>query len=684
MAQTTRFHAQRTLVLTRGPLAQAAGQRLQEALVERPSPAAAIAIVDCTPEAASSWETVVTTALTHISPPDLATRLAQDGWRLAEPPEISLLLLLDVLPGGGLLAHTLLTETAALVYTHLGLDTVPLLIWLAAAASPQELLDCLEFPLRLAHPPLALSLRNELGLRLPSPAALVNTTADLLWLLSATPLRELPDWLLNLHGEAYEKEPIFSTIGIYQWCWSPTATLAHFRDCWLEAVLTHWLARSAETTDPAQVAAWLEKKQLSPAGLAAYAIAPAEHTLPTFRATEWTMPRPWHIRWLLAEMQLEESADEAQQREHVLQAGLRMDEPLQRAAGLLHSQAQTLLDKQPETGVSRTCAWLLEAATACGHMVEQLLNQQEAQQVSGSLLATERGALQAQMKAWLESWPEDTWNSWLWELLRLWRWPFLIRRYWQLRQAGRRLSQIYERQAARRRQEAIQTAIRQAICELEGIAWRVHSQVEEVGDMLQALAQMLTQDTPCLPYLQLETEAVTAGSGRLPVLWPLYPRLVPDPAQEAVTAAAAVGGLGQQVQQLDDEALLAALNRFSTERFKAVNTLNTTHALLATLPKERSLLASWQDGWDAASPLWRYDETRLPENARAGHQHHTFVCGGGAISMADLLGVAAENVTWIESSDRERLFVVRVRTGLTPAALAAAWPSILNEKEIEA
>lgn len=688
MTPATRPLVQRTLVLTAGPLAQAAGRRLEASLQERPSPAAAMAVVDYLSEEAQSWETAVTTALTRISPPDLAASLAQAGWRLADPPEIVVLLLLDVAaaceaPGSGSLPHTLLHEAAALVYAHLGLETMPLLIWLAGEVSPQELLDCLQTRLPLGHLPLALSLRNELGLRLPTPAALVEAAADLLWLLTATPLRDLPDWLTGPQGAAYSEKAAYGTIGLHHWRWSPAATLARFRSCWLEAVLAHWLARAPEPADAAQVAAWLENQQLSPAGLAPYALTPEEQALPTFQAADWAMPRPWQIRRLLAEMQLDEAADEALQTERVQQAGLRMDEPLQRAARLLRAQAMTLLDRQPVAGVSRTCTWLQEAAAVCGQMVEQLLDQQEAQQVSASRLAAERGVLQAQLKSWLESWPEPAWRGWRRVALRPWRWPYYLWRYWQLRQAGRQLSQIYMRQAARRRQEAIQTATRQAVSELERIAWRVNGQVEEVGDMLAALAQALAQDAPCLRQPSDAADGISSEEGWLPTPWRLYPRLVPDPAQEAVVAAAAAGGLGQQVQQLDDEGLLAALSRYSAERLAAVNTLTTSDVLLATLPEGMSLEAIWQNGWDAASPLWRYDETRLAESARGGHRQHAFVCGGGATALADFLGTAANDVTWIEGGDRERLFVVRARTGLTPPALAAAWSGVTEEKELE-
>ncbi len=674
MMSSPSLSMQRTLILTAGPLAQEAGALLTHYLQERPSPAAAIAIVHEASGAATTngvdWETAVRNALIRISPPDLAAHMARAGWRLAEPPEIALILLLDATPEAHLVAQTLLTRGSALVYECLGVETTTLLIWLAAEINPQTLSACLMAELSLSRPMLALSLRNEAGLRLPTPTTLAQAAADLLWLLTATPLRDLPESAAAMQGEAYTGETLICSVGLHAWRWSPTATRTSFMNHWLQEVFAYWLARAPDAADPAQVASWLEGNELSATGFAAHALLPAEQALPDFLAADWRAPWPGHIQRLLTTMKFNEAADETLQADLVLQAELRMDEPLQHGMRLLRAQAQSMLDAQPIAGVARTCAWLQEAADACRLLYEQMLDQQEAQAVSGDLLATERGRLNARFQRLLEEWPSPTWRAWLRIALRPWRWPTYGWRYWQLRQTGQQMSQVMVQQAARRRQEVVQRAVRQALSELERIAWRIHGQVEEVGDMLNNLAAEVEQGlSHPIPSTALQEEEETG----LPIPWLLYKRLAPDPAAEAETAAAAIGGLGRQLQALDD-ALWPPLAQAGARRLAADASFTTVDALLANL-QEAPLLEVWRNGWEAAAPLWRYDETRLTETARAYHRQQTFICGAGALMLADLLGESVNEATWLQSADRERLFVVRARVGLTPAALIADWQS---------
>lgn len=680
MTPSTHFSIQRTLVITTGPLAQQAGDMLGQYLQEQTAPSAAIAVVPCAAEV-SDWQKDVNDALIRISPPDLAAQLARAGWRLAEPPEITLILLADVAPRAAQMVQMLLTKGTALIYECLGLETSTLLIWLAADATPEALDDCLAAALSPTRPTLALSLRNEAGLRLPTPAALAQTAAALLWLLTATPLRELPEAATPLQSDAYTGETLICTVGLHSWCWSPATTYQQFLNHWLAELFTHWLARSPGPGNAAQVASWLENNDLTTAGFAAFALMPAEQVLPDFLTAEWAAPWPWQIRHLFAAMKLNEAADETLQADRLQQAELRMDEPLQRGRRLLRTHAQLLLDEHPTAGIAWTCAWLEEAATICQHLYEQLLDQQEAQNVSGDILATERGKLNARLQVWLETWPAPTWHAWLRVALRPWQWPVHVWRYWQLHQAGLRMSQLMTQQAARRRQEATQRATRQAISELERLIWHLHGQVGEIGDMLHTLAEDVEDELP-LPIIyttQLNDEEICTN--RLPTPWLLYKRLVADPASEAAAAAAAIGGLGRQLQELDD-ALLPPLTRLGMKRLAGSAELTTIDALLANLG-ETSLLDIWRSGWETAAPLWRYDETRLTETARVYHGQQTFVCGAGATMLADLLGDFAHEATWLQSPDRERLFVARVRVGLTPASLSAEWQITLQEQEKE-
>lgn len=675
----TRQMAQRTLILTEGIIAQESGQRLQRTLQERPSPAPALAVVDCHEQEWEVWETAVAAALTHISPPNLAAQLHRTGWQLAEPAEIVLILLADVSPGSGQRVSELLSQTSALVYTHLGLESVPMLIWLASDVDPQTLTDCLAQQLLLAYPALALSLRNESGLRLPAPENLAESGAELLWLLTTTPLRELGEWINGSQGEGYGNEMTFCTVGLHVWRWSSVAVQARFLHRWLTEVLAHWLARTPETATLTQVSSWLEASAISPAGFASHVLAPAEQRIPDFYAENWLMPFPWRIRQHLADMYLAEAADEEEVTKLQPLAQLRMAEPLEQAVRSLTTEAQALLDAFPIAGIAYVCDWLQQAAAICRQTCEQLLDQQEVQQGSDGFLANERGLLAAQLKEWLSGWPESGWRAWLRVAFRPWRWPFYLWRYWQLRQAGQQLSEILRRQAGRRRQETIQAAIRQALCETERLIWHKHNQVEEIGDLLSALARELSQEVSAA-YLAEDAICATGLTSWLPTPWSLYERLAPDPAAEAISAAAACGGLGQQLNRLD-ERIGVTLTQFGAKRLTAVKRFTTVDILLAALSVKEPLLTIWQNGWEAASPLWRYDEARLNESARAWQRQRAFVCGGDAPSLADLLGDAAEAITWIDSADREQLFVLRARTGLTLSALTATWSDITSFKE---
>ncbi|MFQ5421430.1 MAG: hypothetical protein ACE5EY_13830, partial [Anaerolineae bacterium] len=302
--------AQRTLLITSGELARTAGETFADKLAKRPGPENAIAIVHCAGGAADDdFLLAVTEALTAISPPDLAARLAQKGWTLAAVDEIVLILALDVSPENSRIAAPLLDAVTAVIHQHLGLETASLLIWLAGAAGETAVLDCLSTPLSVNRAIIPLGLRNEAGLRLPDDNALSAMTAELLWALTATPLRTLPEQLFERQGAAFTGYTAVLTLGLAGWAWSPASAHAAFVRRWLESVLAHWLTTADETESAEQAAVWMQDNGLLPESFAASALKEEETLLPDFLTAAWQLPWPWRLRRLFTEMRFQAEAD---------------------------------------------------------------------------------------------------------------------------------------------------------------------------------------------------------------------------------------------------------------------------------------------------------------------------------------------------------------------------------------
>lgn len=662
---------QRTLIMSCGALAAATAEKFGDLLRRREGPAMTVATVDAGEgQVGEALRGTVVEALTHISPPHLATLLARSGWQLAHTADVDLVVVVDVEAGGGERAATLVDWMTAIVYRHLGVEASSLLIWLAGEVAETAVADCVRARIPVTRGVMVLSLRNEAGLRLPDETALRDIGAELLWCLATTPLRALPEQALTQSGEAYTGDVPLISVGLHKWAWSPQATHTAFTRRWLQTVLAHWLARPEETQTRQQVMAWLHAQELSATALAGRVLSPEQYPLPDFAPEAWQAPWPWQINRLLQEMRLADGIDRDALSEKQQAAVLHLDEPLQEAREALGTQAQTMLDARPVEGVARVCAWLHLAADACGEQYEQLLDEDESRQVTGAHLAAERGRLAAQIGGWLESWPAAG-PAWLPIGLRPWRWPALAWRYRQLRQAGQQLSRILGRQARLRRQALANAVARRAAADLERIIRHLHGQVEEIGDMLQYLAAETAANPSGSPQEE-PPDAASIPAAMPPIPGALYEQLVPDEAAEAVAAAAAVGGLGPQMKALDDT-IVEPLWRYGKERLAAVWSLTAVDALAAVAGEERQLRQKVQEGWDAACPLWRHDEARLPEPVRARQHRLAVICGAGARLLADMLPAEIDHsLQWWESGDRQRLWLVRAHSGLVPEALALA------------
>jgi hypothetical protein len=155
---------------------------------------------------------------------------------------------------------------------------------------------------------------------------------------------------------------------------------------------------------------------------------------------------------------------------------------------------------------------------------------------------------------------------------------------------------------------------------------------------------------------------------------------------EAEAAAEAVGGLGRQLWALDD-ALLEPLRQFGAERLAGVRQQTAVDALYAIFKDAAELRQWWHELWETATPLWRYDEAQLPETARAYSVELAGVCGAGvpmlsetsdatlspeSAAMTEVAHPASLRTRWMESNDRKRITLLRLRSGLTAAAMVRA------------
>ena len=668
--QTT--EVQRALIITCGPLAQTSGELFTELLHERRGPALATAVVPLTTAAPDdAFATAVTAALTAISPPDLAVRLAHSGWKLEHTSEIALFVVMDTAPpdaaaAGDEKAAALLSLAADLVFRHLGVETRSLHIWLAGEETEANANDCLNGRLPATRGIIALSLRNSAGLRLPGAAALTGRCAELLWALTATPLRRLPEYVTEHNQHAYADNLPLLTLGIAGWAWSPESVHAAFVRRWLDNILAAWLASPENPPSLEETAVWLAEQNLGAPALADCALTEKERQPPAFAPDMWRAPWPWRIPLLWQTLKAREEADRAGQTGRVQNACLRLAEPVDRITAVWRQAVQERLDRQPAAAIAWTCLWLDMALAEYNRQYEQTWDEAAAQEETDNMLAEERGQLEADMRRWLESWPQSDWQSWLEAALRPWRWPRLIWLYSRWQRFGPRLNRLLQQQAERRRQQAVQTAARQALGDLEKSLRRLQSQVEEIRDMLHCLAAEADAAFPALPNNALpDARPPVSPEPQLPIAplpFPasLYCHLIPDDAAESLVAAAYIGGLGRQLDALDDT-ILAGLLNLGRQRLGGVWQLTAVDVFTAVTSDDDQREAWWQALWQSARPLWRVDEARLSEAERAGNSQMAGVSGASTDLLAGLLPGVAEPLHWLPSADRERILLVRAQ-----------------------
>ncbi len=677
MLNTKPDSVQRTLIVTIGTLAQGAGDEFTQLLAARRGPGAAIATVACaTTQTDTDFLTAVTAALTTISPPDLAAQLAATGWVLSAVDELALILLMDAVPDGGSLAGNRFQTVTAAVHRHLGIEATSLLIWLVGEEGETAVSDCLLPHIPVTRGMIPIGLRNEAGLRLPDSAALSPIGAELLWVLTATPLRSLPEWVVAQPGHTYTGQAPMMSVGVAGWEWSPATTNAAFMHRWLEAVFAHWLAQADTGETDVEIASWMQENRFSQDAFAAPVIAALEKQLPIHLPISWQTPWPWQLRPLLTECLFQAEADMEGCTNWQEGTCLQWDDTeVQQATAILRQHIKSMLDQHPVAGVSRAVIWLEQLIEACDEQIGRLLDQADMQAETSSMLATERGDLQKQVEGWLTIWPTTSWRAWIKTGLQPWKWLRLGWHYWQIQQLGQQLTHLLAQQAAQRRQLIVNVAVRYMWAALQKNTRRLQSQVEEIGDMLHHVAAELTTGS-IRSDDENQTEIINHQSSivNLPIPHIVYQQLIQDEEAEATATAAAIGGFGRQVTALDD-AQLMGLPRLAADRLAQAWQLTAVDAFVAAADGDKERLHQWwQQGVDAACPLWRPDETRLHETERMQNGRLTLLCGAdGTLSpvsiMDEMLSQQAEPISTVPSYDRSRLLLLRIRSGLTAAAM---------------
>ncbi len=653
--ETRTSSLKRTLILTGGPLSDQCGRRWQQVWSERQGPPLGCAWLSAKlDEADATLPERLAQTIRQMSPAALPAQLLATGWHLDNGPDLDLILLLDARPELAAWSQTLVDQVQTAVHRELGLETAVLLLCIAGETTGEAdeplppNLNCFGRGVWL------LGLLNETGLRLPETDDLVAITAELLWALTATPIRHLPETI---------EIGTVSSVGLSGWSWLPADTAAAFAQQWQRAVLTHWLSASEATVAAITTAAavWLEEELWTARGLAPAALPEEEARLPPFAPKVWQAPRPWQVRRHLLDLHLLDAADAEAQPQRSEWACFRLDEPLCERHNRLLDYLEQLLDQKPCGGIDHACRWL----EALVHALEQqyrALSQQEANRSRRDAeLAQQRGALEAELKSLLEKWPDPSWRSWLRPLVRPWRWPGLLWSYWQIRQRGQRLLPLLRQQATRRREQAVTAAVGQALLELVRLVRRAQSQVEEIGDMVRAVRRQLP-DPNLAPGLSRPTSPFSV----LPASAGLYEQIVTDETAAAEDAAQAVGGLGQQLRRLDDAHIGEKLASFARQQLQLLSQETAVTVWTALANQTETTSDDWWHAlWSLATPLWPYDEARLPETARQQSGHSSYICAAAAPNQQPRLPWAErEPTTWLPMADAERAYLLRLRWGL--------------------
>ncbi len=650
----------RTVIITCGELAKSAGEWLERLLSEREGPETAVTILHFPDSAADNddFATSLIDALVHISPPNLAQLLAQAGWHLRPEREIQVALVLDAVDGAIQTAAWLGETAVNTAYRQLGVETQVTLLWLAPEMG--EIAEsCLQDITSFSFSPLTLvvSPTNEAGLRLPDSQALSRIGAETLYCLCATPFYDFAHDVFADADQIYTGAPALASLGISVWEWSPTAVHDAFVQHWQQSVLDNWLANAEDNPTPEVLVAWRQRQGLDKDSLLSALLSERDFLPPAYNLTARHFPWPWQAAKQTNDLRTLFQEDTAELTEASKTAIETMAALREQTRALIADSLIAMLDERPIAGVDTAARWVWALATDFDTIYEQMLDETAVFDSIDSNLAVERGQIEAAIRDLLTDWPGAHWRHWVKFTWRFWRWPRLGWRYWQLRQLGLRLAGLLTQQSIRQREQGRHDIVARFMAELARLARQEHSRVSEIGEMLASLREEMAEKW------EMGNEKGEIGdeeSGVVPLSVPdsLFRQLIPDMEKETALAAEAVGGLGEQLRQLDD-AIMIPLAKLAGERLAGVWAL-TAVDILNLLSTTDDDWQTWQQTiWDAAMPLWRYDEGQLSEAARRSDWTGACIIGAGVEQLTERFNNDA--CRCLPSNDRSRLILIRLR-----------------------
>jgi hypothetical protein len=675
---------QRTVIVTCGKAADQAGQALLDLFEERDTPTEAIAILrghDDLPEAEIESE------LRQVSQMNSQARLARQGWSLDRLDEVAVFLLVDLNDPSSLhLAAELVGRLGRAAEQRLGLSAGGLLLALAPnledPESASQLAGLTANRQRwFSRGVFGLSLVNQNGLCLGGQADLIEQCARILYLLIASPLRDAPEWLTDLNGESEGSGERIGSLGLSTWQWVPSTVREWLATRWAVSALAAW--RRPEPGNESAPASHQAQKWLDDRGFEAGSLQQlvGRHLLPQPEFLPWRYPLPWrlhrHFRRLKQPVSAEPQSGATgpgEQRplaghdgtpEHIGPGNRHPDEEqareilartLEKTGEALFASACQMLDEQPVAGLAWVLAFGRALAAGLEDMEDGLAGQREIRRARLAAMTARQRATAERMASLLADWPQPRLGAWLWAALRPWHWLGLARRYWQIEKTGRTLVWQAAEIQSWQREERVSAAVSHACLSFGERVRQLALQVEEIDDMLASLQRKI-DGGPAKGALEPAADA--------DVVEVLYWHLVEGPDLEAERAAEAIGGLGRQVLELDD-AILEGLLAAGWQRFADLVSLTAVDVLALLYPVPGELEAWWERAWEAAAPMWRYDEAQVPEAVRAQGSTLTLVYGGGVARLSERLGLpATPERRWLPATvpeaDWEQLAVLRLQ-----------------------
>ena len=643
---------QRTLILTYGETARRVGAQLEACLSPEQLPPSVVSIVTLTTESPDDTQVAMAEAVQRISQTTAPAQLAAHGWQLDRLHEVNLIIIADMLPP--LTAQDLagwLQAAGQTIQSQLGLEATSLLLALVPERNePAAVLSAVvQRAERFTRGILLLSRVNEAGLQLEAEV-FVATAALFVESLVSTPLRHAPERLTDRAGLHTNRHGLVNSAGLTCWHWSPQAEWEHCARRWVASVLAQWQQVPYETEGgDSQANSWVSDADIVPDRLAETIAT----LLPPFTLPAWVLPQPWRLQARLQKLtQLGTSLQTLSSKTISLTVDA-LAPLLAEKDDQLTAFCHQMMNANPVAAAVRAQRFLEAVSRLVDAFLQRVYERQEAQADEAEAQEASQNRLQQRLEALLTCWPQPSAGRWVAALIRPWRWPLLVWHYWQIQQLARELVH-HLRQQVRLEHERMVMAV------LEIAYETMQAQIKHRQAQVDELQQMLG-------HLQRQVDAQLKADAQRSPLEALFDTFVDTPGAEATNAAAAVGGLGQQLTRPDD-AILPLLMAAGRERLAGIGQLTAADALALLLPDAESQAGWWEQQWLDALPLWPFDETAVTDELRSYQVELAFVVARGVHAFKQWLGPAAqppiEDGQWLEQPDPERVLLVRLRSGI--------------------